>query len=107
MRYKLFCCAVAALVIVVGATLGRAVPHGVPDANEHPYVGQLFFYIPDEVDSRFTDPGAWFTCSGTLISPTVLVTAGHCTYGIGLNGEPTTDSGGSGGNDVWVNFGEH
>ena len=107
MRRKLLCCAVAALVLAVGDSVGRAVPHGVPDALEHAYVGQLFFYIPDEVDSRFTDPGAWFSCSGSLISPTVLVTAGHCTYGIGANGEPTTDSGGSGGNDVWINFSEH
>jgi hypothetical protein len=106
MRRKLFCCCLVALVVIVGDTVGRAVPNGAPDANEHPYVGQVFFYIPDEIDTRFTDPGAWFSCSGTLISPTLLITAGHCTYGTGLNGEATTGSGGSGGNDVWVNFGE-
>jgi hypothetical protein len=52
------------------------------------------------------DPGGWFNCSGTLISPTVVLTAGHCTFGTGLNGTPTTDEGedGSGGNDVWVSF---
>jgi hypothetical protein len=35
-----------------------------------------------------------------------VLTAGHCAYGVGKNGEPTTDTGGSGGNDVWVNFSE-
>ena len=69
-------------------------------------VGQLFFYVPDAVDPRFSDPGAYFTCSGTLISPTVVLTAGHCTDGVGLNGEETTSTGGDDGNDIWVNFDE-
>jgi hypothetical protein len=67
-------------------------------------VGQLLFYDPTAIDPRFDDPGGWFNCSGTLVSPTVVVTAGHCTFGTGLNGEPT-DSG-SGGNDVWISFAE-
>jgi hypothetical protein len=33
-----------------------------------------------------------------------VVTAGHCTFGTGLNGEPTGS--GSGGNDVWISFAE-
>jgi hypothetical protein len=49
------------------------------------------------IEPRFNDPGGWFTCTGTLLSPTVVVTAGHCTFGTGTDGEPT--SGGSGGND--------
>ena len=32
------------------------------------------------------------------------MTAGHCTFGTGLNGEPTAS--GSGGNDVWISFAE-
>ena len=32
------------------------------------------------------------------------MTAGHCTFGTGLNGEPTES--GSGGNDVWISFAE-
>jgi hypothetical protein len=43
-------------------------------------------------------------CSGTLVSPTIVVSAGHCTFGTGLNGEPTPT--GSGGNDVWISFAE-
>jgi hypothetical protein len=94
---------VAALVI---ATPAAAITNGQPDAGEHPYVGQLFFHDPTFPDPRFTDPGAWFNCSGTLISPTVVLTAGHCTFGTGLNGTSTVDPGedGSGGNDVWVSF---
>ncbi len=102
-------CIVAA--VAIAASLALAVPagaitNGVPDESEHPYVGQLFSYVPDYVDSRFTDPGGWFNCSGTLISPTVVLTAGHCTFGTGLDGVETTSTGGSGGNDIWVNFGE-
>jgi Trypsin len=61
--------------------------------------------VPDEVDPRFTDPGTWFNCTGTLIAPKVVLTAGHCTYGTGLNGVKTSPAG-RGGNDVWVTFEE-
>ena len=90
------------------ATPAAAITNGQPDNEEHPYVGQLFFYDPTYPDPRFTTPGGWFNCSGTLISPTVVLTAGHCTYGTGLNGTSTVDPGedGSGGNDVWVSFEE-
>ena len=103
----------AALVasIAIAAPVG-AITNGAPDAGEHPYVGELLFYVPDVPSSRFSDPGGWFTCSGTLLSPTVLVTAGHCTFGVGLNSASTTHDGadtdaahgGVGGNDVWVSF---
>jgi hypothetical protein len=94
--------AVAATLMLTGLP-ASAITTGQPDNHEHPFVGELLFYVPDEVDPRFNDPGAWFTCTGTMLSPTVIVTAGHCTYGVGDNGESTTDGGGdgSGGTDVW------
>jgi hypothetical protein len=103
------------LGIVIGVTIAMiaaagvpasAITHGQPDAGGHPYVGELLFFVPDEQDSRFDDPGAWFSCSGTLLNDHVVLTAGHCTYGIGLNGASTTAGGGtgSGGDDVWVDF---
>ncbi|MGH9202064.1 MAG: trypsin-like serine protease [Vicinamibacterales bacterium] len=97
---------VAALLASVWAATGYAITNGQPDNGEHPYVGQLLFYIPDEIDPRFDDPGAWFSCSGTLISATVVLTAGHCADAIGLNGVPTSPTGGDGGNDMWINFSE-
>jgi hypothetical protein len=93
------------LTVALAAPVG-AITNGQPDDEEHPYVGQLFFYVPDEEDDRFDDPGSWFNCTGTLLSPTVVLTAGHCTFGTGLDGVATTEDGGWGGNDVWVSFEE-
>jgi len=45
---------------------------GDPDANEHPYVGLMVANIGGAPRWR---------CSGALISPTMYVTAGHCTFG--------------------------
>ncbi len=106
MRKLIASLAVLAAALTVGIVPAGAITNGVPDGNEHPFVGELLFYVPDEIDPRFDDPGAWFGCSGTLVSPTVVLTAGHCTFGVGLDGEPTTEDGGGGGNDVWVNFDE-
>jgi trypsin len=85
-----------------------AITDGQPDGGEHPYVGELIFFDADAGSPGFNDPGAWFTCSATMLSPTVIVTAGHCTYGVGENGESTTTGGGdgSGGNDIWFDTSE-
>jgi Trypsin len=72
------------------------ITYGVNDNGEHPYVGFMLFFDPNE-------PG-WFSCSGTLLDATTFLTAGHCTFGIGTNGSVTPS--GSGGNDVWVSFEE-
>ncbi|QGN33911.1 trypsin-like serine protease [Microlunatus sp. Gsoil 973] len=99
---------VALLLTVIAALVmfperAEAIKNGVADANAHPYVGELLFYVPSDPDPRFNDPGAWFTCSGTLVSPTIVVTAGHCTSDIGHSGAVGSDTGG---NDVWISFAE-
>lgn len=86
----------AALAFGFAATAAHAITYGVHDDGEHPYVGFLLFFDPVE-------PG-WFSCTGTLLDPTTVLSAGHCTFDIGTNG--TATAGGSGGNDVWVSFDE-
>ena len=102
---------VAALAL---AAPTAAITTGQPDNGEHPYVGELLFYVPDAVDSRFDTPGSWFTCTGTLLNSTTIITAGHCAFGVGLNGVSTTDGGtettaahgDTGGTDIWISFNE-
>ena len=98
--------AAAATLVVAAGVPANAITHGQPDAGAHPYVGELLFFVPDEQDSRFDDPGAWFSCSGTLLNDHIVLTAGHCTYGVGKGGQSTTAGGGtgSGGTDVWIDF---
>jgi hypothetical protein len=63
--------AVAAVLMVFTATPALAVTDGELDGNRHPYVGLMVAQ-----DSSGTP--LW-RCSGTLISPTLFLTAGHCT----------------------------
>lgn len=69
MRRKLVLTLAAVFAIGLSATV-LAVKYGVPDEGEHPYVGLVVF-------SDASGAPQW-RCTGTLISPTVLLTAGHC-----------------------------
>ncbi|HJR18404.1 MAG TPA: trypsin-like serine protease [Actinomycetota bacterium] len=65
------------LLLVVGMLAAAALPaaaitDGELDGNQHPNVAMIVFYQPD----------GRFRCSATLVSETVLVTAGHCTEGV-------------------------
>jgi hypothetical protein len=61
------------LALIGPAAPAMAVLYGQPDSGAHPYVGVVrFFYADGTYVHR---------CSGTLISPTVFLTAGHCTDG--------------------------
>ena len=75
-------------VLLLAAAFAAAVLLLVPSATAitgnyekdfvHDDVGLVVFYTePDENGDIFSH-----RCSGTLISPTVVVTAGHCTTGV-------------------------
>lgn len=71
--------ALAGLVTALAATAGlglqapaTAVTGGTPDVVSHPEVAAIFAYTPE----------GRALCTATLISPTVLLTAGHCTDGV-------------------------
>lgn len=55
---------------MVSAAALLAITNGVPDAGRHPYVGLTVALDEDAFP-------LWL-CSGSLLSPTVFLTAGHC-----------------------------
>jgi secreted trypsin-like serine protease len=68
-----------ALVLLLIAALSVATPalaitDGVVDGSAHPEVGGL-------IATQAYSDGTWVYCSGTLISPTVFLTAAHCAEG--------------------------
>ena len=63
----------ATLSILVFAGGAGAVVGGEPDGNGHPNVGALL------APQAYSD-GTWASCTGTLISPTVFLTAAHCEW---------------------------
>lgn len=72
MKKSLFSLLLVLVLLLSTFGIAAAVTDGEPDGEGHPYVGLLIF----DVDGS----PAW-RCSGTLISPTVVLTAGHCTDG--------------------------
>jgi secreted trypsin-like serine protease len=61
-----------ALGLLAGPMAAHAIKNGDMDGDGHPYVGLMIAKIDGQPVWR---------CSGTLISPTLFLTAGHCTYG--------------------------
>jgi len=90
--------AIVFLVLLIGLSI-TALPVSAITGNyvedfEHPFVGLVVFY--DE-EGEFSH-----RCSGSLLTPTVLLTAGHCTEGVstarvyfqqdaGANYDPVTE----------------
>jgi V8-like Glu-specific endopeptidase len=61
---------ISVLVLVVLIAPASAVVYGELDGDEHPHVVLLIMDVGDEP--------TW-CCSATMLSPTVVLTAGHCT----------------------------
>ena len=72
MRKKMIFAIFSVLVILaVAVSPVGAITDGEPDGNGHPYVGLMV--------AQLADGTPLWRCSGTLLSPTVFLTAGHCT----------------------------
>jgi trypsin len=72
---RVFAACVAAFTVLVFAAGAAAITDGQPDGNGRPEVGALL------APQAYSD-GTWASCSGTLISPTVFLTAAHCDWGL-------------------------
>jgi len=69
---RIFVLSLLLIALLVSAYSVFAITYGQPDGGEHPYVGLIVF---DDAEGP-----AW-RCTGTLVSSTVVLTAGHCTDG--------------------------
>jgi len=66
--------ATAAGALLLGnSNPAHAVKYGDLDGDMHPYVGLMV--------AKDADGNPMWRCSGTLMSPRLFLTAGHCTYG--------------------------
>lgn len=74
MRRPLIGAVAIAATLLLPAT-ASAITYGAPDGTAHPEVGALL------APHAFSD-GTWEECTGTLISPTVFLTAEHCDQGL-------------------------
>ena len=68
---------IALLTLLISAA-AYAITWGEPDNGEHPNVGTLLF-VQNGV--------GFFSCTGTMIAPRVMLTAGHCVGGQDVNGD--------------------
>jgi secreted trypsin-like serine protease len=71
---KLVTSMIVAAASLMASTSPLAITNGDLDGQAHPHVGLMVAL--DQNGERM------WTCSGTLVSPTVYVTAAHCTEGV-------------------------
>src|SRR3954451_5996169 len=71
MRRRLLLTAALLLALLLPAAPASAITDGAVDGGAHPNVGGLVS------PTQYAD-GTWIYCSGTLLSPTVFLTAAHC-----------------------------
>ena len=88
MRRLVLALAVLAAVLLPAAPAG-AITNGTVDGTRHPSTGGLVS------PTQYSD-GTWLYCSGTLISPTVFLTAAHCAEDgerVGVTFDPDYEAG--------------
>ena len=79
MKKVLFALAIVFILVVSTVGSALAIKYGDYDGDAHPHVGIMV------AQDEFGNP-LW-RCSGTLISPTVYLTAGHCTEAPAVHAE--------------------
>jgi secreted trypsin-like serine protease len=84
---KKFLVVVLSAAVLLTATVAFGITYGELDGNRHPAVGAMIRLRPSDNTFRLT-------CSGSLISPTVFLTASHCTAFVESTGQK----------DIWVTF---
>lgn len=78
-----------AVVVALLLTLGLPVPPasaitgGEPDGDGHPAVGAVLAFVPNRPRPLL--------CTGVLVHPRVVLTAGHCLYGFLARGVAASD----------------
>lgn len=72
------------LAILTSTTSVFAITDGTPDGEGHPYVGIMV--------AKDAAGNPLWRCSGTLLSPTVFLTAGHCTEAPAVTAEVWFDA---------------
>lgn len=68
-RVSIFTVIIVLLLVMVASV--AAITNGELDGENHPYVGLM---VADDADGN-----PLWRCTGTLLSPTLFLTAGHCT----------------------------
>jgi hypothetical protein len=72
--------AAAAIAAATVAAPAHAITWGAPDGNDHPNVVTLLVVQAGE---------GYFSCTGTLLTQYLVLTAGHCTEGLGQTNSET------------------
>jgi len=77
MRKYVLAAALALALVVSTVGIAGAITNGQPDGDNHPYVGLVVFDVIDAKGNQVPS----HRCSASLLTDTVVLTAGHCTDG--------------------------